>query len=226
MPYLILIALFLALLFGPALWARAVLAAHSRHREDYPGTGGELARHLLDRHGLQAVAVEATDQGDHYDPRAKAVRLSKAHLEGKSLTAVAVAAHEVGHALQDHQGYAPLRARTRLVSLAQGAEKLGALLLMGVPLIAVITKLPHSGLLLLAAGLLSFGTAVAVHLVTLPVEFDASFRRALPILAEGYIAPEEQAAARRILTACALTYVAGSLASVLNLWRWIAILRR
>lgn len=226
MAYLILIALVLALLFGPSLWAKAVLRRHAGTREEYPGTGGELARHLLDRHGLQAVTVEATDKGDHYDPRGKAVRLSAENLNGKSLTAVTVAAHEVGHALQDHQGYGPLRARTRLVGLAQGAEKLGALLLMGIPVIALITKLPQSGLLLLLAGLISFGAAVVVHLVTLPVEFDASFGRALPLLAEGYIAPADQSAARRILTACALTYVAGSLASVLNLWRWLAILRR
>ena len=80
--------------------------------------------------------------------------------------------------------------------------------------------------MLLLVGLLSLGMAVGVHVITLPVEFDASFGRALPILAEGYIAPAEQVAARRILTACALTYVAGSLASLLNLWRWLAILRR
>lgn len=226
MGYLLALALLLLLVFGPSLWAKAVLARHSRQREDYPGTGGELARHLLDRFGLGQVSVEPTAAGDHYDPRAKAVRLSEANLNGKSLTAVTVAAHEVGHALQDSHGYAPLRLRTRLVGLAQGAEKLGALLMLLMPLAALATRAPSSGLVLLLVGLLSFGVAVIVHLVTLPVEFDASFGRALPILAEGYIAPAERAAARRILTACALTYVAGSLACMLNLWRWLAILRR
>lgn len=226
MGYLVAIVSLLAVVFGPSLWAKAVLSRYSVRRDDFPGTGGELARHLLDRFGLADVAVEQTQIGDHYDPRAKAVRLSSENLSGKSLTAVTVAAHEVGHALQDHSGYAPLRLRTRLVGLAQGAEKLGALLLVIMPFAAMLTRAPSAGLMLLLAGLLSFGTAVIVHLVTLPVELDASFRRALPLLATGYVAADEQPAARRILTACALTYVAGSLASMLNLWRWIAILRR
>lgn len=226
MGYLILIGLLLAAVFGPSLWARAILRRYSSHREDFPGTGGELARHLLDRFEMSDVRVEETKQGDHYDPRAKAVRLSPENLTGKSLTAVTVAAHEVGHAVQDHRGYAPLHLRTRLVGLAQGAEKLGALLLMVMPFAAMLTRAPSAGLLMLLGGLLSFGTAVLVHLITLPVELDASFRRALPVLASGYLRPEDRPAARRILTACALTYVAGSLASMLNLWRWIAILRR
>lgn len=226
MGYLLAIVLLLAAVFGPSLWARAVLRRYSAQRDDFPGTGGELARHLLDRFGMHQVAVEETKAGDHYDPRAKAVRLSPENLSGKSLTAVTVAAHEVGHAMQDHSGYAPLRFRTSLVGLAQGAEKLGALLLVVMPFAAMLSRAPSAGLIMLLAGLLSFGTAVVVHLVTLPVELDASFRRALPVLATGYVPASDQAAARRILTACALTYVAGSLASMLNLWRWISILRR
>lgn len=226
MAYVLLTVLLLAAVFGPQLWARTILRRYSGHRDDFPGSGGELARHLLDRFGMPEVAVEETKVGDHYDPRAKAVRLSPENLSGKSLTAVTVAAHEVGHAIQDHKGYTPLHLRTRLVGLAQGAEKLGALLLVVMPFAAMLTRAPSAGLLMLLAGLLSFGTAVLVHLITLPVELDASFRRALPVLATGYVPPADQVAARRILTACALTYVAGSLASMLNLWRWIAILRR
>lgn len=226
MLYLLIPLIVLAVVFGPSLWAKRVLRRHSRTRDDYPGTGGELARHLLDRHGLQGVGVETTEQGDHYDPAAKVVRLSPENHRGRSLTAVTVAAHEVGHALQDHAGYAPLHMRTRLVRFARVAEKLGALLLIVMPLAALLTRAPQGGLLMLLAGLLSFGVAVVVHLVTLPVEFDASFSRALPMLNEGYIPRQDRSAARRILTACALTYVAGSLASVLNLWRWLAILRR
>lgn len=226
MLYLLIPLILLAVIFGPSLWARYVLRRYSRLRDDYPGTGGEFARHLLDRFGLQGVRVEASEQGDHYDPEAKAVRLSPDNLDGRSLTAVTVAAHEVGHALQDHSGYRPLHMRTRLVRVAQTAEKLGALLLIVMPFAALLTRVPQSGLVMLLAGLLSFGAAVIVHLVTLPVEFDASFSRALPLLNQGYIPPDDRPAARRILTACAFTYVAGSLASVLNLWRWFAILRR
>jgi Zn-dependent membrane protease YugP len=226
MGYLIILALVLALVFGPAVWAKSVLKRYSVQRGDYPGTGGELARHLLDRMGMQEVVVEETATGDHYDPRSKTVRLTEPNMNSSSLTAVTVAAHEVGHAIQDHTGYAPLRLRTRLVGFAQGAEKLGAFMLVAMPFVAMLTRAPSGGLMMLAAGLLSFGTAVVVHLITLPVELDASFRRALPILATGYIPERDRPAARRILTACALTYVAGSLASMLNLWRWIAILRR
>ncbi len=218
--------LILALTLLPALWAKAVLRRYSGVRSDYPGSGGELARHLLDRHGLQQVAVETTEQGDHYDPLAKVVRLAPEHYNGRSLTAVTVAAHEVGHALQDHAGYAPLAWRTRLVRLAQGAEKAGAVLMLALPVLTVLTRAPSAGLVVLLAGLASFGTAILVHLVTLPVELDASYRRALPLLASGYLPRNDLRPARQILTACAFTYVAASLFSVLNLWRWLAILRR
>ncbi|MFW5681350.1 MAG: zinc metallopeptidase, partial [Pseudomonadota bacterium] len=112
--------LVLALVFAPALWAQAVLRWYRDDRPDFPGTGGELARHLLDEAGLGDVAVEPTERGDHYDPEAKAVRLSAAHFDGRSLAAVVVAAHEVGHALQDRDGYAPLAWRGRLARLAYG----------------------------------------------------------------------------------------------------------
>lgn len=218
--------LILALTLLPALWAKAVLRRYSGVRGDYPGSGGELARHLLDRHGLQQVAVETTAQGDHYDPLAKVVRLAPEHYDGRSLTAVTVAAHEVGHALQDHSGYAPLAWRTRLVRIAQGAEKAGAALMLALPVLTVLTRAPSAGLVMLLAGLASFGTAILVHLITLPVELDASYRRALPLLASGYLPRNDLRPARQILTACAFTYVAASLFSVLNLWRWLAILRR
>ncbi|MEW6646627.1 MAG: zinc metallopeptidase [Pseudomonadota bacterium] len=218
--------LILFLTLAPALWAKTVLRRYSGVRRDYPGSGGELARHLLDRHGLKHVAVETTEQGDHYDPQARAVRLAPEHFNGRSLTAVTVAAHEVGHALQDHSGYAPLAWRTRLVRLAQGAEKAGAALMLALPVLTLLTRAPSAGLVMFLAGLASFGGAILVHLVTLPVELDASYRRALPLLASGYLPPGDLRPARQILTACAFTYVAASLFSMLNLARWWAILRR
>ncbi len=227
MPYLVLLVLVLLAVFGPQLWAKHVLATHSRPRDDLAGTGSELARHLLDGLQLSDVGVEATDRGDHYDPLTKAVRLSRANAERKSLTALVVASHEVGHAIQDATGYEPFRARTRLVIGAQVVQKIGAVLIMVMPVIAILSRSPRLGLLMFLLGLASLGTSFAVHLVTLPVEWDASFRRALPLLAANRLIPaEDQGAARRILTACALTYAAASLASLLNIWRWIAILRR
>jgi len=214
------------LIFGPQWWVQRVLSRHSQFQDHFPGTGGELARHLLDRFGLSEVTVEATDQGDHYDPAKKAVRLSPDKIDAKSLTAIAVAAHEVGHALQHRENYVPLALRTKLASLVSGAEKLGSALMLVLPVLAIVSRSPVVGALLLVAGIGSLALSVLVHCLTLPVEWDASFRRALPILEQGYISKREQRQARTILTAAALTYVAGSLAGLLNLWRWLAILRR
>jgi Zn-dependent membrane protease YugP len=193
-----------------------------------PGTGGELARHLLDRFGMPDVPVEKTRQGgDHYDPERRVVCLSPDNHDRKSLTAVAVAAHEVGHALQ-HQRNEPLLAlRHRLVKLAQTTQQLGAGAMFLLPVAIAITRAPAAGIIMAVIGLGSMASATLVHLVTLPVELDASFRKALPVLIAGrYIQPRDEAAVRRVLRAAALTYVAGSLASLLNLARWLAFLRR
>jgi Zn-dependent membrane protease YugP len=178
-------------------------------------------------HGLQSVQVEATDQGDHYDPEAKVVRLTEDKFSGHSLTAITVAAHEVGHALQDHDGYAPLRIRTRLVKATRGIEKIGAGVLMVSPFLGIVTRAPAIGLLTFAAGMLTLGTAAVVHVITLPTEFNASFARALPLLDEHRVLKQvDRPHARKLLTAAALTYVSASLMSLLNIARWIAILRR
>jgi len=227
MHLLLPLLLLLAIVFGPQLWVRHVLRKYSRPDDRYGGTGAELARHLLDRHGLEHVPVERTDRGDHYDPQAQAVRLMSERFDGRSLTAITVAAHEVGHALQDRDGYKPLRLRTRLARSTHHLERLGAALLMASPFIGVATRAPGAGLLVFAGGLLSLGSSALVHLVTLPTEFNASFARALPILAaDDYLYPVDRPHARRILLAAAVTYVAAALMSLLNVARWWAILRR
>ncbi|MAT64545.1 MAG: peptidase [Gammaproteobacteria bacterium] len=227
MHIVILIIVVVALLFGPQLWVQWVMRRHSAEREDFPGTGGEFARHLLQRLQLDQVGVEETERGDHYDPVSRTVRLSPDNFNGRSLTAVVVAAHEVGHAIQHAGNYRWLSLRHRLVPLANSAQQLGNLLFFGIPVIAVLTRAPSSGLLLLVGALLSFGAAALVHLITLPVEFDASFNRALPLLKAGrYIPAPDQRAAHSILRAAAMTYVAASFASLLNLWRWLRVLRR
>lgn len=227
MAIVFVIVVFLALLFGPAIWVRRVLERYSAPADRYPGTGQQLARELLDAHGLGSVTVETTDQGDHYDPEAKVVRLSPDKFDGRSLTAITVAAHEVGHAVQDHVDYAPLRVRTRLVKATRRVEKLGAAILVVSPFLGAITRVPSIGLVTLAAGLLTLGTAALVHFVTLPTEIDASFGRALPMLDRHKILKAvDRPHARKLLTAAALTYVASALMSLLNIARWLAILRR
>ena len=227
MIFVVFVVVILIVVFGPGLWVQRVLDRYSVPADRYSGTGGNLARHLLDRHGLHDVQVEATDQGDHYDPEAKVVRLTEDKFAGRSLTAITVAAHEVGHALQDHEGYAPLRLRTRLVKATRGIEKIGAGVLVIAPFLGIVTRAPGLSLITFAAGLLTLGTAAVVHFVTLPTEFNASFARALPILDEHRILKDaDRPHARRLLTAAALTYVSASLMSLLNIARWLAILRR
>jgi Zn-dependent membrane protease YugP len=200
---------------------------YSLPEDRYSGTGAQLARHLLDKRGLDAVTVEATDMGDHYDPEAKAVRLTEDKFNGRSLTAITVAAHEVGHAVQDHEGYPPLRIRSRLVKATRNVERLGAAVLMISPFIGAITRAPGLGLVMFGAGFLTLGTSTLVHFATLPTEFDASFGRALPMLDRyGVLKKPDRRHARRLLRAAALTYVSASLMSLLNIARWWALLRR
>lgn len=200
---------------------------YSQPADRYPNSGGETARRLLDSLDLKQVGVEISDSGDHYDPENKMVRLTAQNLDGHSLTAITIAAHEVGHALQDALGFAPLRMRTRLVKWVSPVEKTGAVLLMATPLIIGLTRLPAAGLLMFLGGLLTLGSAVVIHMLTLPTEFDASFGRALPMLAEqNILKPVDERHARKLLKAAALTYVSASLMSLLNIARWWAILRR
>jgi Zn-dependent membrane protease YugP len=227
--HVVLIILFLLLLvFGPQWWARYTFRRYAGVLPRIPGTGGELARHLLDQYGMPDVPVEKTGQGgDHYDPERRVVCLGPDNYDHKSLTAVAVAAHEVGHAIQHQRKEPKLALRHRLVTLAQTTQQLGAGAMFLLPVAMAITRAPSTGLIMAAIGLGSMASATLVHLVTLPVEIDASFGKALPILMAGhYIQPEDEVAVRRVLRAAALTYVAGSLASLLNLARWFAFLRR
>jgi uncharacterized protein len=227
MHLLILVIALLALIIGPAMWVKAVMKRYSFPADRYPKSGGEVARELLDALGLEHVRTESTERGDHYDPLQKAVRLSLDNFEGRSLTAVTVAAHEVGHAIQDAGNFGPLRWRTRLVRMVGPVEKVGAGLLMAAPFTGALTRSPAIAMLTLLGGLLTLGSGVAVHALTLPTELDASFRRALPLLEHrALLRPEDRPRARRLLTAAAFTYVSAALQSLLNIARWWAILRR
>jgi Zn-dependent membrane protease YugP len=227
MHLLLPLVLVFALVFGPGWWVRNVMSRYSSPADRYEGTGRDMARHLLDSHDLHSVKVEETTGGDHYDPQEKIIRLSPDNYAGRSLTAVTVAAHEVGHALQDATGYAPLKIRGQLVRLTRPVERLGAGILMAAPLIGLATRAPLVSLLMVLGGLMSLGATTLVHLVTLPTELDASFKRALPLLEKGALLKTvDLPHARRLLKAAALTYLSASLASLLNIARWWALLRR
>lgn len=227
MHYLLLFGLLLVIIYGPQLWVQSVLARYNRKNEkNFPGTGGELARHILDKYDLQEVSIEATELGDHYDPEARAVRLTRDKLEGRTLTAITVAAHECGHALQHAAGDSLFTARTRFARSAIWAQRIGSFLLFAAPVLVLLFKLPSIAIINISGAFLIMGFAVVMHLLTLPVEIDASFNKALPILESGYLDDTQKPGARRILRAAAWTYVAASLATLLNFWRWLAVLRR
>ncbi len=226
MYILLLFSLLFAIIYGPQYWAKHILKKYNKDQY-FSGSGIDLARLLLKKLNMSNVEVEVTTVQDHYDPIEKTLRLSKKNCGGKSLTAVVVAAHEVGHAMQDNMDFEPLHFRTRFIQSTRKLEQIGAVLIMAIPFIALITRSPAASALMFFAGLVSLGTPVIAHLVTLPVEWDASFKRALPILSSGEYIPEaDLPAARSILRACALTYLAGALSSLFNFWRWIRMLRR
>lgn len=175
---------------------------------------------------LTHVRVEETRLGDHYDPAAKAVRLLPQHHSGRSLSAVVIAAHEVGHAMQDATGYAPLTQRTRWATQAQRVQQLGFIVMLLAPVVMLISKAPFLMLLQVAGGIVIISVTVLMHALTLPVEFDASFGRALPVLkAGGYLRDEDLNSARQILRAAAFTYVAAAAMSLLDIARWFRVLR-
>ena len=197
------LVLLMGLALGPTLWVRHVMRNHAADRPDYPGTGGEFARHLLDHHGL-----------------------SQELYEGRSVTAVAVAAHEVGHALQDRDAYRPLKWCHRLVSAAALTDRVGTIVIFGLSALGGAALSPRFFLFGVAAVVLIGLVRVAAHLVMLPVEFDASFRRAMPIIDQGrYLPAEDMPAAHAVLKAAAYTYVAASLFQVLNLFRILRAFR-
>ncbi|NCF33754.1 MAG: peptidase [Proteobacteria bacterium] len=219
--------LVLVLVFGPTLWVRWVMNRYAQDIDNMPGTGGELAKHLVKQLKLDGVEVEVTEIGDHYDPTERKVRLSEQNYQGRSLTAVAIAAHEVGHAVQHHQGDKRLLARTALVRVADRLARISAAAIWLAPIIGLLTRHPVPFSALVVLGLAGLLGRMLLHLVTLPLEWDASFGKALPILDAGnYLSKQQQRPVSSILRAAALTYVAAALADVLNLARWAVLLRR
>jgi len=184
-------------------------------------TGATVARRILDANGLHNVAlVEVPGKlSDHYDPRQRTVRLSKAIYQGSSIASIAVAAHECGHAIQHAKAYAPLSFRSAMFPIVNFANKFGY--------IAIFIGFFADSYNFIALGILLIGIVVLFQLITLPVEFNAS-TRAMGQLDQLNIiySSEEKAGARKVLTAAALTYVAGAIVAVAELVRLIMIMNR
>jgi uncharacterized protein len=217
----------IGLLLVPQLWSNALMTRYGKERDDIPYTGSEFARHLIQEQGLEGVKVEGTAQGDHYDHINRSVRLSRANYNSRSLTAIAVAAHEVGHAIQHQEKDHRFMLRDRVVRMAAATEHYGSFAFIAMPVLALVTRSPLLPAISFLIGFSSMTASTFAHLSTLPVEMDASFNRALPILKQGgYIQPGDERAVYRILRAAAYTYVAASMTSLLNVWRWFKMMRR
>ncbi|WP_071459954.1 zinc metallopeptidase [Bacillus massilinigeriensis] len=203
------------------LWAQMkVKSAYKKYSQVASSSqmrGAEVARKILDENGLYHVGIEETrgHLSDHYDPRSKTVRLSSNNYHGHSVAAAAIAAHEVGHAIQDAENYSFLRFRHALVPVASLGSNLSWVLIM----IGIFANL--SGMLL--AGIIFMAGAVVFQVITLPVEFNASSRAMEQVVSAGVIRNDEERETRKVLNAAALTYVAAAAVAVLELVRLVLI---
>jgi hypothetical protein len=205
-----------ALLLG--FWAQwkvqSAFKKFSQYRTYSGMTGAQVARRVLDFNGLSQVRVEQS-QGflsDHYDPRAKVLRLSPDVYQSNSVAAAGVAAHEAGHAIQDREGYMALQWRSAMVPTVQIGSWLGPIIFM----IGLFT-VPLFGTTLAWAGLLLFAGTAVFALVTLPVEFDASKRAKFSLMQQGIVTEPEMVGVNSVLDAAALTYIAGAAQAVSTL---------
>jgi hypothetical protein len=199
---------------------RKAFDTYSRRASSSGKLGSQVARELLDASGLGDVRVEMTQGtlGDHYDPRTKVMRLSREVYSSNSLAALGVAAHEVGHAVQDVTAYAPLHLRNGLVPVAQ----FGSTLAFPLFLIGLVFR---QGLLM-DMGLLFFAGAVAFTIITLPVEYNASGRAIGLLEAGGYVRGGEIQSVRAVLDAAALTYLAATAMAIAQFLRLLSLRNR
>jgi Zn-dependent membrane protease YugP len=218
-PAIVLILIVGVLLVAlPQIWIHRILDKHAVDRADLGGTGAEFARHALDALKLTDVKVEVTQAGNHYDPITRAVRLEPRFMTGRSLAAIVVAAHEIGHAMQHAMGLPMFQRRLAIAKQAHVVGMVGQAFVWSAPLLILIGKgraaFYFNIIGFAAMTLLSF----ALQVTTLPVEFDASFKRALPLLERGrFLHPDDMKPARQLLRAAAMTYVAGLLRTIVSI---------
>ncbi len=216
-PTMILLIPALLLAFYAQFKVRSTYNRYSQIHNARGLTGYQAALHLLQINGIQDVAVEEV-QGtlsDHYDPRDKTVRLSSDNYRGASLAAIAVAAHEVGHVIQHATGYVPLKLRHSILP----ATNLGSMLAFPLFFIGFLFSFPA----LMDLGIIFFAGVVVFHLVTLPVEFNASNRAMRQLVNHGFLAREEAIGAKKVLNAAALTYVAATAVAAMHLIRLLIL---
>lgn len=201
-----------------SLGVKGAFSRYSRVRARSGLTGAQVAQAILGAHGISDVSVESTagTLTDHYDPRAKVLRLSEGVYSSNSVAALGVAAHEVGHAIQDAHGYAPLKFRSAWVPVANIGTNVGIWIVIAAALLGGVRHAP----MMSYVGLALFGASTVFTLATLPVEFDASRRALVTLQQSGVLAADEMPGARAVLGAAALTYVAAFVSSLMVLLYW------
>ncbi len=210
--YILFLAPTLILGLAAQWWLKKTFATNAELGVQSGMTGEEVARRILDANGLHGVPVNPSPGGplsDHYDPRSRGVFLSEPVFAGRSIAAAAVAAHEVGHAIQHDKAYAPMQIRSTMFPAVAFASSTWIFLLMAGAFMNAL------GLIQVAIAL--YAIAVLFHFVTLPVEFDASKRAQVQLAGLGLVSDSERTGTRRVLTAAAMTYVVGALAALSQL---------
>ncbi len=217
-PYLIYLVIIMLIPIWAQMRVKSTYSRFSKVPTSAGMSGGEVARRILDANGLSNVAVVETKGvlSDHYNPMTKTVHLSSENYRKHSVAGAAIAAHEVGHAIQDKEGYAALRFRHALVPLVNISSNMAWVFILIGLFFTALSKLMLVGIILMAVGVL-------FQIVTLPVEFNASSRAMNQIVTLGLISNEEERDARKVLSAAAMTYVAATAVAVLELLRMILI---
>jgi len=210
-----------------ALWAQWKVKSAYKQASRQPAssglTGAQAAQRILNATGIADVAIEPVRSflGDHYDPRHKVLRLSPDVYHGRSLASVGIAAHEVGHAIQDARAYAPLAIRNGLVPTATiGTQLSFALIFVGL----ILQAMMGFGTVVAVIGLGLFGTVVLFQIVNLPVEFNASSRARGLLVSNGIIIPAEEHMVGKVLTAAAMTYVAATIMAIMQMLYYASII--
>ena len=225
------------MLFSPMYWLVAIVgillagwaqmkvkrayALGGRYRPQSGLSGAEAARRILEANGLYDVRIERAKSwlGDHYDPRSRVVRLSPEVHDGRTLSALGIAAHETGHALQQATAYAPLAIRNNLVPLAATGPNLAiGMIVLGIFITALKFLIP--------VGIVLFTVFVMVQVINLPVEFNASRRARVILLNNGMVTSQEDEVVGKVLGAAAMTYVAATITAILHLLYWVTVAGR
>lgn len=223
--YIIVMVLGAAISGIAALWVKSSYSKYSKQQSNSGMTGAQVARSILDRNGLTDVPVEpvAGQLTDHYDPGKKVIRLSEGNFNKNSIAAISVAAHEVGHAIQDHNGYMPMKLRSGIFPIVNFAGQLWfPLFFMGI----ILGASAGVGQLFIQLAIVAFAGILAFHVVTLPVEVNASTRAYGQLTRYGMLSHSEASGTKRVLSAAAFTYIAAALTSLLMLAYMLLVARQ